>query len=95
MKELPKDTVIIEGEARGADKIAGICADVLKLNVMKFPADWDKHGKAAGPIRNLQMLDECPNLVIAFHTNLAKSRGTAHTVREAKIRGIPVEVIEK
>ena len=93
MKLLPKDSVIIEGEARGADKIAGECAGTLGLDVRKFPADWDKHGKAAGPIRNRQMLDQQPDLVIAFHENLDKSKGTADTVREAKKRGIPVEVI--
>ena len=37
------------------------------------------------------MLDQKPDLVLAFHDDLGKSRGTADTVGEAKRRGIPVE----
>ena len=57
----------------------------------RFPADWDTYGKQAGFIRNIQMLDEKPDLVIAFQKNA--SRGTQHTINEARKRGIPVEVI--
>lgn len=84
---------IIEGEARGADTLAREVAEELGIPVKKFPADWDKHGKAAGPIRNIQMLDEKPDLVIAFHDNLALSRGTKHTVTEANKRRIPVRLV--
>lgn len=91
--KLPAGAIILEGGANGADTLARHAAERLGFAVMEFPADWDKHGRAAGPIRNRQMLDEKPDLVIAFHSNLAASRGTADTVREAKRRGIPVEVI--
>jgi hypothetical protein len=91
--KLPVNTVVIEGEASGADSLARDVAREIGLSVLEFPADWKKHGKAAGPIRNRQMLDQKPDLVIAFHPDLTKSRGTADTVREAKRRGIPVEVI--
>lgn len=93
LKKLPPGTVIIEGEARGADTIARDAALALGFEVRRFPADWKKYGRAAGPIRNREMLDQKPDLVIAFHSDLSKSRGTADTVREAKKRGIPVEVI--
>lgn len=92
---------IIEGCARGADSMAGHRWAVNENNagfpaniyVEHYPALWDKHGKAAGPIRNQQMLDEGrPDAVIAFHTNLAASRGTADMVRRAKRAGIPVWV---
>lgn len=54
-----------------------------------YRAEWDKHGRAAGPIRNQRMLDEGkPDLVIAF----PGGRGTADMVRRAKAAG--VEVIE-
>lgn len=90
---LPQGTVIIAGAASGADTIAAEEGRAMHYEVIEFPADWKKHGRAAGPIRNRQMLDQKPDLVIAFHPNLAKSLGTADTVREAKRRGIPVEVI--
>lgn len=90
---LPQGTEIIHGAARGADSIAGMLARALGFSVRAFPADWNKHGKAAGPIRNRLMLDQKPDLVIAFHSNLAESRGTKDTVEEAKRRGITVELI--
>jgi hypothetical protein len=93
LSQLSKDTVVLEGEASGADSLARDVAIALSLEVRRFPADWEKYGRAAGPIRNREMLDEKPDLVIAFHSDLWKSRGTADTVREAKKRGIPVEVI--
>lgn len=79
---------IIEGEARGADQISRELGEELWFTVLRFPADWDKYGRAAGPIRNRQMLDEKPDLVLAFHNNIQTSKGTADTVREAKRRGI-------
>lgn len=81
--------VIIEGDARGADRIAGFWARDNKIDNLKFPADWDTHGKAAGILRNRKMLDEGkPDMVIAF----PGGRGTANMVFIAKEAG--VEVVE-
>jgi hypothetical protein len=93
LAQLPAGTIILHGAARGADSIAAGIAQSLGFEVRAFPADWNKHGKAAGPIRNREMLNEKPDLVIAFHPNLAQSKGTKDTVGEAKRRGIPVELI--
>lgn len=93
LSKLPPDTLIISGAARGADTMAFLVARSLGLKVQEFKADWDKHGLMAGPIRNRKMLDEKPDLVIAFHEDLAESLGTKDTVNEAGRRGIPVEVI--
>ncbi|MBI2020165.1 DUF2493 domain-containing protein [Candidatus Daviesbacteria bacterium] len=84
---------IIEGEARGADSLARECAEELGIKVLKFPADWKKYGKAAGPIRNQQMLKEGkPDLVLAFHDNLQNSKGTANMIKISKKAGIETEV---
>jgi len=90
LARLPGDTEIIHGGASGADFWAKLSARHLGLPEQAFPADWRTHGKRAGILRNLQMLDECPDLVIAFQVN--GSRGTQHTIDEARRRGIPVEV---
>lgn len=79
---------VLEGGARGADRIAGEAARELNIPVRVFPAEWDKYGRAAGPIRNRQMLDECPDLVVAFHSNIESSSGTADTLCEAERRGM-------
>ena len=52
-----RPTVIIEGGAAGADARAREWARYYGVANETFPADWRKHGKAAGPIRNRQMLD--------------------------------------
>ena len=92
LARLPKDTVIIHGAARGADTLAWSAAINLGLQVISVPAEWDKHGKKAGPIRNLKMLDMKPDLVIAFHKDLSRSKGTLHTLQNALKREIRVEV---
>ena len=85
---------IITGSANGADQLAWHwfvqrMGDV-PMNFQAFPADWKRHGKAAGPIRNQQMIDEGkPDLVVAF----PGGKGTADMVRRAKAAGIPVHEV--
>ncbi len=94
LEKLPPGTVVIHGGARGADELAGTIAAELGLEVIACPADWKKHGKAAGPIRNQQMLvDHKPDFVIAFP--LGESRGTHDMIRRAKAAGVEVKVIEQ
>jgi hypothetical protein len=82
---------LIHGDARGADRLAAGIATGWGWNVVAYPAEWDRHGKSAGFIRNVQMLEQEPDIVLAFQ--LGGSRGTQHTITEARRRGIPVEVI--
>jgi hypothetical protein len=96
LRGLGPNTIIVEGEARGADKMCRYVAEQLGYPVRKYPADWEKHGKAAGPIRNrLQFDTEQPDLVIAFHNNLAQSRGTKDMVMYAQSKGTPVNVVSE
>lgn len=84
---LPSDTVIIHGCAQGADLMADRWAISNGVRIEEFPADWVKHGRAAGPIRNQQMIDEGkPDIVIAA----PGGAGTADMVRRAKAVGIKV-----
>lgn len=83
---------IVTGDAPGADFWAVTYAMVHRLPCRVFEADWDWHGRAAGPIRNQQMLDEGnPDLVVAF----PGGRGTADMVRRARKAGIPVMEVGK
>lgn len=91
---MPKDTIIINGACRGADNIAHFVAQDLHLECRDYPAKWDAHGKAAGPIRNQEMIDkEHPDLVIVFHENIKESKGTKDMCKRAKEQGIPVILI--
>lgn len=74
------DMVVIQGEARGVDRMAKNWADFMSVPVVSFPADWDKYGKLAGPIRNLQMIQEGkPDLVVAFRGGA----GTKNMIKQA------------
>jgi len=78
---------IIQGGAKGADELARQWCYSRRCRMENFPADWRTHGKAAGPIRNQQMIDEGrPTMVFAF----PGGRGTADMIRRAKVAGIPV-----
>lgn len=82
---------IIEGDARGADRIAGAWAKRRRIDLRLFPADWNKYGKRAGPIRNQEMLDKGePDLVIAFPGGV----GTADMVRRARAAGVEVRELQ-
>jgi hypothetical protein len=83
-------TEIIHGAARGADRMADAWARMVGLRINPFPADWNRYGKSAGPVRNQQMLLEGrPHLVVAF----PGGRGTADMVRQAQAAGVPVFIV--
>lgn len=80
-------TRLVHGGARGADSLAAYWALGQGVFAAGYPAQWDAYGKAAGMIRNQEMLDvEKPELVIAF----PGGRGTADMVRRAKKAGVKV-----
>jgi len=86
-------TTIIEGEARGADKLSAIYAGHRGIPVERYPADWKKFGFAAGPIRNTAMLAKGkPDLVVAFRG--PNSRGTQNMIDQATKAGIETRIIE-
>lgn len=82
-------TTIVHGDCpTGADAIADKLAKEEGLNVESYPADWNKHGKAAGPIRNQQMVDLGADVCLAFPKG--QSRGTRQCMRAAEKAGIRV-----
>lgn len=82
---------VVHGNAAGADRIAAQEAPKIGLLVESHPANWEKFGKAAGPIRNQAMADMGADLCIAFWDG--QSTGTKHMIDTAKAAGIPVEII--
>lgn len=81
---------IIHGGRRGADMLAHRWAWAHAVERLVFHAEWERHGRSAGPIRNRRMLEEGrPDLVVAF----SGGRGTADMVRRARAAGVPVREV--
>lgn len=86
-------TEVVSGCANGVDRLGEQLANERQLKIHKFPAEWDRHGKYAGFLRNKQMINfvsppNCLNgCVIALWDG--QSKGTAHTIKLAKAAKIP------
>lgn len=86
---------IVSGGTRGADRLAILYSNRTRTPLHIFFADWDAHGKAAGFIRNAEMLNfatsEGNASVIAFWDG--KSKGTKHMINIAMKKDVPVKVV--
>lgn len=90
-------TVIHGACPTGADAFAADwCRQFTNGHVVeeRHPAQWSEHGKAAGPIRNQEMVNAGADVVLAFPATHVPSRGTEDAVRRALKAGIPVNIIE-
>ena len=96
---------LLHGAARGADQAIAAAADQLGWPQIACPAAWRDHGRAAGPIRNRQMLERSMDLAAALPLGAGLlviafpgSRGTASLVDQARRlsrrSAIPIEVIQ-
>lgn len=80
-------TRIAHGGASGADQIADDYAYYRHIPCKAYLANWNKHGRAAGPIRNQEMLEaEQPHIVLA----LPGGKGTTDCISRARRMGIKV-----
>lgn len=82
---------IVSGGAKGADRLGEFYAIDRDFSISRFPADWEKHGKRAGYLRNQEMA-EYADILIAFWDG--QSRGTKHMIDIATERGLIVHVIK-
>lgn len=88
----PHGTVeIISGGAKGADSLGERYAIEKGFGLRIFPADWERHGKSAGYIRNIEMA-EYGDTLAAFWDGCSK--GTEHMIRHAKEKGLTVHIIK-
>jgi hypothetical protein len=82
-------TAVVSGGARGVDAMGERFATEAGLELFKFPADWEKHGRAAGPIRN-RVMAEFGDALIAIWDG--QSTGTANMIKQATEKGLQVHV---
>ena len=84
---LNEEDILIHGGCSGCDKL---CAEIanreFNTKIEEHPANWKKYGRAAGPIRNKEMLESNIDFLLAFRGG----RGTANCKKEAKKLGIKI-----
>jgi predicted Rossmann fold nucleotide-binding protein DprA/Smf involved in DNA uptake len=81
---------IISGGATGADTLAERYAKEKGIPLRVFLPDWNKYGKAAGPIRN-KLIVEASDHVVAFWDGI--SRGTKSSIDIANQLGKPIDIV--
>lgn len=94
--QMPPGVEIIHGGCRGVDMMADQLARELGFVVKQFPADWNKYGRTAGPIRNKEMLkyaSEKISAVYLFHQHITDSKGTKNMMNQAQSAGVPFLLI--
>ena len=79
-KAIRRGDTIISGGAKGADSLGERFAEANKLDLERYPAEWEKYGKAAGYRRNHRMSLVAEGL-IAFWDG--RSSGTKHMIEQA------------
>lgn len=104
----PRHTHVLSGCAKGADALGIQWANEYGIPIMRFPADWETYGKAAGPIRNREMVRAAKAatltqegseknkttkaILIAFWDG--KSRGTRNIIETARKEGVETVVVD-
>jgi predicted Rossmann-fold nucleotide-binding protein len=82
----PELKTVIHGAARGADSLAAKWASERGLTHEPHPADWNKHPKAAGIIRNQKMLERAsPQAAVAF----PGGNGTLDMIKRLTLAKVP------
>lgn len=82
---------IVSGTAVGVDKWGEWYAKQHGINIKRFPADWTKHGRAAGPIRNNEMADYCDAGIVIINN---ESTGSNHMFSALVERAKPTYLIK-
>jgi len=90
LRAFPDVTCIVSGGAVGADSLARDLALALGINYYEVRPEWKTYGRAAGPVRNKEIVEKS-EAVIAFWDG--KSKGTANTIGYARKVGKKVIVI--
>jgi hypothetical protein len=82
-------STVVSGGAAGVDALGERYSEEMNLNLKIFRADWETHGRAAGPIRNRKMAENAEALIAIWD---GKSRGTKNMIETATKRGLLVYV---
>ncbi len=85
---------VVSGCAPGIDRCGEAWATAVHLPIKRFPAEWAKYGKSAGPRRNEQMIVYAGAALGFWDGSSRGTAGTADMVDRARARRKPVRVVE-
>lgn len=89
----PKGTILVHGHCpRGADRIADFIGQALGFEIHRHPADWNRYGRRAGPIRNREMLRLHPDIEVVYAFPVPQSRGTKDMIQASRQAGKDVRI---
>lgn len=87
--QIKEDIEIISGGATGADALGERYAKEKGYTIKRFPADWNRYGRKAGPLRNKQMADYADAVIIFWD---GSSRGTKNMLEIAREQGLKIGI---
>src|SRR5690606_30448921 len=85
MQRVGTPTVVLSGTAEGIDQAGERWADAHGIPIERYPADWTKYGRGAGPLRNREMAEKADAALVIWD---GVSRGSKSMIREAKKRNL-------
>jgi SLOG family YspA-like protein len=88
---LPAGTIVVSGGAQGVDTAAEEAAQARGLETLIFHADWKRHGRKAGQIRNAEIVAHADRIVAFWD---GRSQGTLNTIVQALGANLPVEIFD-
>lgn len=91
IRVMREDLEILSGGAKGADALGEQYAKEYNVPVKRFPADWNKYGKSAGPIRNTEMAKYAEGCIVFWD---GKSKGTKNMIETARNHRLILHVIK-
>ena len=81
---------IVSGTARGADRLGERYAAEHNLQIERFPAEWEKYHKGAGPIRNAKMVQSADAVIVFWDS---ESSGTKNIIECARKEDISYRIV--
>lgn len=84
-------SMIISGGTQGVDRLGELYVAMMKIPLTIKRADWDRYGKSAGYLRNVEMAKEADALIAIWDD---VSRGTKHMIDIATERQLKVYIFK-
>ena len=84
-------TTVLCGMAKGADMLGLRYAQANNIPLERYPADWDKHGRSAGYIRNEEMAKNADACIVIWD---GKSKGSQHMISLARKHKLVLTIVK-